>query len=131
MTTPNKKSIAPLSNKTIVDTKRVTDITSRLFRRIAEQMEIDVSSWKTYIDDYIRELHPDDPSRMDAVKKERGTAIGNINDTLWMSTKLSFNKMVTGFRILKIRKMTVILKVETESGKEYVVEETTNITNKR
>lgn len=127
MTTPNKKTIAPLGNKTIVDIKRLTDLPSRLFRNIAAQMDITVSSWKTYIDDYIRDLHPDDPTRMDAVKKERGTAIGNINDTLWMSPKLSFNKMITGFKILKIKKVTITIKVETKSGKEYVVEETTNI----
>lgn len=121
----------PLNNKTIIPYERLTDLPSRLFRKIAESMDITVSSWKTYIDDYIRDLHPDDPEHMDVVKKERSTTIGNVNDTLWMSTKLSFGKMVTGLKILKVRKVTVILKVETESGKEYVVEETTIIPGKR
>lgn len=115
----------PLNNKTIVPFERLTDVTSRLFRRLTTEMEITVSSWKTYIDDYIRLLHPDEPERMDGVKKERSTTIGNINDTLWMSNKLSFSKMITGLNILKVRKITITLKVETESGKEYVVEETT------
>lgn len=127
----------PLSNKTITSYDRLTDLTSRLFRRVSEEMGITIkgalqlSIWKTYIDDYIRELHPDDPERMDIVKKDRSTTIGNVNDTLWMSTKLSFGKMITGLKILRVRKVTVILKVETDAGKEYVVEETTIIPGKK
>lgn len=128
MKTPNSKTVSPLSNKTIVPEEKLTDITSRLFRRLAVLLGADsLAIWKSYLDDYIRGLCPDDVTRMEAVKKERSTAIGNINDTFWMSTKLSFNKMITGLKILKIRKVTVTIKVETTSGKEYVVEETTKI----
>ena len=64
---------------------------------------------------------------MDRVKKDRSTAIGNVNDTLWMSNKLSFGKMLTGLGILKVKKVTIILKVETESGEEYIAEDVTTI----
>lgn len=121
------KILKPLSNKNIVPFEKLTDPPSRLFRKIADQIDVTISSWKTYIDDYIRQVHPDDPNSMDRVKKDRSTAIGNVNDTLWMSNKLSFGKMLTGLGILKVKKVTIILKVETESGEEYIAEDVTTI----
>lgn len=115
--------LKPLSNKTIVPEDKLTDIPSKLFRNIATQLKVQVSSWKTYMDDYLRHVYPDKPQDMDTVKKERSTAIGNINDTLWMSGKMTFGKMLTGLYILKAKKVTITLKVETKSGKVLIAEE--------
>lgn len=118
-----------LSRKTIIDAKSQTDVPLRLFRALTDQMGVAFSSWKTYLDDYIRYVHPDNLDNMETVKKERSTTIGNVNEALWMSPKLSFGKMLTGLKILKVKRLTITLKVETESGKTFVVEEVTNMSS--
>lgn len=124
---PTQKPLKPLNNKTIVEYDKLTDPPSKLFRNIAMMMGLNVASWKSYIDDYIRKTYPDNPDSMDVVKRERSTAIGNINDTLWMSTKLSFGKMLTGLAILRAKRITISLKVEMESGKVYETEYMTDV----
>lgn len=123
-----------LSSRNIVTSDRCTEPPAKLFRLLADKIigcgensEHRLSIWKSYLDDYIRKVHPDDPKNMDTVKKDRSTTIGNINDTLWMNPRLSFNKLITGLAILKCKKVKITITVETESGNEYSVEDVTLI----
>lgn len=104
--------------------EQLTDTPSRLFRKITDQeLKINVSSWKTYLDDYIRKLHPDRLDDMETVKRERSTTIGNVNDTLWQRPTLTFKKLLTGLCILKAKRVKVSLEVEFKSGKIVNVSE--------
>lgn len=112
-----------INGKNQVPYQRLTDTPSRLFRRITEELNITTSSWKTYLDDYIRRLHPDRLDDMETVKRERSTTIGNVNDTLWQRPSLTFKKLLTGLCILKAKKLKVTIEVEFRSGKIVKVDE--------
>lgn len=104
----------------------LTDIPSKLWRGITDSIVVTEASWKTYLDDYIRNLHPDRPDKMEAIKRERSWTVGNINEALWQRPTLTFKKLLTGLFILKAVNMKVTIEVELKSGKKIVVSECNN-----
>lgn len=116
-----------VNGKNQIHRDNLTDITSRLFREITEKLDIETSSWKTYLDDYIRKLHPDNLDDMETVKRDRSTTIGNVNDTFWQRPTLSFKKLLTGLYILKAKKVRFTIDVEFHSGKKVSVSEEMNM----
>ncbi|AEV89710.1 hypothetical protein OBP_273 [Pseudomonas phage OBP] len=120
-----KKALSFGKNKNFVPPEQLTDVPSRLFRKITQVLDINMAKWKTYLDDYLRWIHPDDSGPAADVKRNRSTAMGNIQSTLFFSKTLSWNKLLMGLKIAKIAEIEVIFKIKTESGEEHVITEKT------
>lgn len=132
--TKNKvsKESTPADGKNSVDYMKLTDTPSRLFRRIAiDELKLNLATWKTYLDDYIRKLHPDKLDDMERVKRDRSTTIGNVNDTLWQRSSLTFKKLLTGLYILKANRVKITIEVEFKSGKVVTVDEEIHMDSKQ
>lgn len=121
----NKKSRPVIKNKNFVPYEQLTETTSRLFRKIIEELGIDQATWKTYLDDYLRWIHPDDSGPAAEVKRARSTALGNIQNTLFCSNTLSYNKFLMGLKILKISEADINIQIKTEAGTVHTVSEKT------
>lgn len=119
------KSKQYIKNKNLVPYEQLTDLPSRTFRKILEELDINQAKWKTYLDDFLRWSYPDDSAPPADVKRARSTALGNIQSTLFCSRTLSYNKFLMGLRILKIRETDLTITVTTESGDIKTVEEKT------
>lgn len=129
---PVSSVLTPENMKNAIDKDRLADTPSRLFRRIAiEELKINLATWKTYIDDYIRKIHPDKLDDMERVKRDRSTTIGNINDTLWQRPSLTFKKLLTGLHILKATRVKVTIEAEFKSGKIVTVDEEFHLDTKK
>lgn len=116
-----------IPKKKQIPKEELTDIPSKLWRAITDSIVVTEASWKTYLDDYIRNLHPDRPDKMEAIKRERSWTVGNINEALWQRPTLTFKKLLTGLFILKAVSMKVTIEVELKSGKKVVVSEYNNL----
>lgn len=125
MTDKNKQQLSFGKNKNFVPYEQLTDIPSRLFRKITEKLNINQAKWKTFLDDYLRWQHPDDSAPAAEVKRARSTALGNIQSTLFCSKSLSWNKLLMGMKIARITSVKLTLEFETESGEKHVIEERT------
>jgi hypothetical protein len=123
--TEKKKSTPIIKNKNLVPFEQLTDAPSRMFRKIIIDLGINQAKWKTYLDDYLRWVHPDDSGDPIDVKRARSTALGNIQSTLFCSNSLTWNKFLMGLKILKITMADIDIKIMTESGVEYNVGEKT------
>lgn len=121
----DKNTKPTIKNKNFVPMEQLTDIPSRLFRRVTEVLNINTAKWKTYMDDYLRWTHPDDGSNTAEVKRARSTALGNIQNTLFCSKTLTWNKLLLGLKIARITEVEVSFKIKTESGEEHVITEKT------
>lgn len=112
-------------NKNFVPAEQLTDVPSRLFRKIVEVLNINNAKWKTYLDDYLRWQHPDDSGPAAEVKRQRSTALGNLQSTLFYSKNLTWNKLLVALKICRVTKIRVIFEIETESGEQHTITETT------
>lgn len=121
----NKKAKPVIKNKNFVPYEQLTDTPSRLFRNIIQELGINQAIWKTYLDDYLRWIHPDDSGPAAEVKRARSTDLGNIQNTLFCSRTLSYNKFLMGLKILKISEADLALSIKTESGVIHTVSERT------
>lgn len=120
-----KKNLQYVKNRNFVPYEQLTDTPSRLFRRILDELDINQAKWKTYLDDYLRSIHPDNSGPAMEVKRARSTALGNIQSTLFCSRTLSYNKFLMGLKILKVSETDVNITVKKESGEIKEVAEKT------
>lgn len=120
-----KKNLQYVKNRNFVTYEQLTDTPSRLFRRILDELDINQAKWKTYLDDYLRSIHPDNSGPAMEVKRARSTALGNIQSTLFCSRTLSYNKFLMGLKILKVSETDVNITVKKESGEIKTVSEKT------
>lgn len=120
-----KKTPQYIKNKNFVPYEQLTDAPSRQFRKILEKLDINQAKWKTYLDEYLRLMHPDDSGPAMEVKRARSTALGNIQSTLFCSRTLSHNKFLMGLKILKIKEVDMVVTVTKESGEVQTVSEKT------
>ena len=88
-------------------------------------LEINNAKWKTYLDDYLRWQHPEDSGTPAEVKRNRSTALGNLQSTLFYSKNLTWNKLLVALKICRITKIKISLEIETESGEQHTISETT------
>lgn len=119
------KTVSFSKNKNFVPYEQLTDTPSRLFRKIIEVLEINNAKWKTYLDDYLRWQHPEDSGTPAEVKRNRSTALGNLQSTLFYSKNLTWNKLLVALKICRITKIKISLEIETESGEQHTISETT------
>jgi hypothetical protein len=120
-----KKPTHYIKNKNFVPYEQLTDAPSRQFRKILEKLDINQAKWKTYLDEYLRLMHPDDSGPAMEVKRARSTALGNIQSTLFCSRTLSHNKFLMGLKILKVKEVDMVVTVTKESGETQTVSEKT------
>lgn len=118
-------------NKNYVPLEQLTDTPSRMFRHIMDKMGVNAAKWKSYMDEYLRWIHPDDSGTPLEVKKARGTSLGNAQSAYFCSRTLSFNKLITGLKILKLKRVTFKIECETETGEVFDVSETTILRRSR
>jgi len=120
-----KKPAQYIKNKNYVPYEQLTDTLARKFREILDKLDINQAKWKTYLDDYLRDIHPDDSGDAMEIKRARSTALGNIQSTLFCSRTLSYNKFLMGLKILKISEAEVTIVLKKESGETTTVSERT------
>lgn len=119
-----------VQNKNFVPYERLTDVPSRLFRNVTEALNINLAKWKTYMDDYLRWIHPDDGADPQEVKKQRSTTFSNIQSALFFSNSLTWNKLLMALKISKVVELEITFKIKTESGEEHIIKEITNLPRK-
>lgn len=131
MNDKKKQQLSFGKNKNFVPYEHLTDIPSRLFRKITDVLQIGNAKWKTYLDDYLRWQHPDNSGTPADVKRARSTALGNIQSTLFCSKTLSWNKLLMGMKIARITRVKLTLEIETESGEKHTITEETLLRKSR
>lgn len=110
--------------KNDIPASKLTNTLARLFRRITDdELQLNISAWQSYLDDYVRKLHPDNPDNMKRVKTFRSTALGNITEAIRRKESLTFKKLINGLYIIKATRVKVTLDVEFQSGKKVSVSE--------
>lgn len=111
--------------KRYVPDEDLRDIPARLFRKIIQKHNINLSKWTCLLRDYLLWTIPnDDPEK---VKSERSTAAGNIKSAYFMSPTLTFNKLIEGMSILKFVKCKVTLELTDGEGNVTEVSDTIKI----
>lgn len=126
--TDKKKSSDKLgveTNKNFVPYDRLTDTPARLFRVIGEKIGLNSAMWRSLMTDHLRMIHPDDSGDPREVRKARSTSFGNAQSAYFFNTGLSFDKLMEGLKILKVKKLTITLTCELENGKVVEAAETT------
>lgn len=112
------------NNKNYVPPEQLTDAPARLFRQITDRIGLNMSKWTSYMNEHLKAIHPDDSGSPLEVKKARGTSLGNANQAYFYSKGLSFNKLLEGLKIIRLRRVTIRLECEMESGETFDVSET-------
>lgn len=125
MKKPSELKVNRLSNIShrYVEDDDLQDIPARLFRRLLRKLKIDTPTrWGRYLRDYLLWVVTEkDPER---AKIERTTKAGNIKDTYFQKPTLSFNKLLEGMSIIRMREVEIILRCTNEDGEIVEVSET-------
>lgn len=101
-------------SKKFVSDDQLYDPPARLFRMLLRRVAGTPHKWRMYLRDYLDWIvTTENPER---AKNERLTRQGNIKDTYFQKNNLSFNKMLEGMSILRMRSCEVILRVVDENG---------------
>lgn len=113
------------TNKNFVPYDRLIDTPARLFRVIGEKIGLNSAMWRSLMTDHLRMIHPDSSGDARDVRKARSTSFGNAQNTYFFSAGLTFDKLMEGLKILKVKKLTITLTCELENGKIVEAAETT------
>lgn len=106
-----------------VSKQELRDIPSKLFRKILNVLNINNDKWVSYLNEHIKWEVPEDPKGFKVTKEKRSTAASNYISTFFKKKTLTFNKLLTGLSILKIRKIKVTIEIEDRDGKHHSVSE--------
>lgn len=117
-----------LSHKYVRD-EELQDPPARLFRAlIVNKLKMDPYKWAGYLRDFLDwVVDTEDPVK---AKTERVTRQGNIKDTYFQKPTLTFNKLLEGLSILRMKSCKITLEVEDENGEIHTVSETIRIVGK-
>lgn len=118
-------------NKNYVPFEQLTDTPARLFRMLGNAIGLNAAMWRSLMNDHLRMIHPDDSGTPADVKKARSTSLGNAQDAYFFKHSLTFNKLLEGMKILKVRKVSITFKCELESGKEVELSESIYLRNSK
>lgn len=111
-----------------VEDHELLDVPARLYRRLLNKLSMNPLKWGNYLRDYLEwVVVSKDP---DKAKVERTTRQGNIKDTYFQKNTLSFNKLLEGLSIVRMRECEIFLKCIDEDGNEYIVSEKIKILGK-
>lgn len=117
-----------ISQKYVRDDE-LQDSPARLYRAILNKLEMNPRKWANYLRDYLNYVvTTEDPQR---AKIERVTRQGNIKDTYFQKKTLTFNKLLEGLSILRMRSCKITIEVIDEDGVPTVVSETIRVVGKR
>lgn len=112
-----------------VEDHELLDAPARLYRRLLNKLNMNPLKWGNYLRDYLLWVVVNkDPEK---AKVERTTRQGNIKDTYFQKNTLSFNKLLEGLSIVRMRDCEIILRVTDEEGKVYEVSEKIKISGKK
>lgn len=126
-----KKDVVFGNRDRYIPKDQLADPLARMLRNMLEKMGINQARFKTYLDDFIRQEHPDDSGPIAEVKKARSSTFGNIMSTLFYSKSLSFSKICTAFKIIRFTEFEFIIRAKTEQGEIVEVSEKVCVTKVR
>ena len=125
---PRASRMDSISQKYVRDDE-LQDPPARLFRAIMNKMGMNPRKWTNYLKDFLDYVvTTTDPQR---AKIERVTRQGNIKDTYFQKPTLTFNKLLEGLSILRMKSCKITIEVVDENGESIVVSETIRIVGKR
>ncbi|CAG27274.1 hypothetical protein PPEV_gp180 [Pseudomonas phage EL] len=125
---PKASRLESISHKFVRD-EELRDPPARLFRAILNKVVPTPHKWKNYLRDYLEYVVTTrDPQR---AKTERITRQGNIKATYFQSYTLTFQKLLEGLSILRMKSCRIIIEVVDEHGEILTVEETIRIVEKK
>lgn len=105
------------------DTGELRDMPSKLFRKILNSLNISMEKWVSYLNEHIKWEIPEDPKGWKVTKEKRSTASSNYMSTFFKKKTLTFNKLLTGLSILKVRKIKITIEIEDRDGEKHSVSE--------
>ena len=111
-----------------VEDHELRDVPARLFRMICNKMEMNPTWWAKYMRNFLEYVVTTEDR--EKAKAERITRTGNAKDTFWQKPTLTFNKLLEGLSILRMKKCTITLTIEDEHGKTITVSDTIQIMTK-
>ena len=116
-----------ISHKYVRD-EELQDPPARLFRAILNKLDMHPRKWVGYLRDYLDwVVDTEDPAK---AKTERVTRQGNIKDTYFQKPTLTFNKLLEGLSILRMKSCKITLELEDENGEIITVSETIRVVGK-
>lgn len=121
-----KKPDTEIDNLSKVATKFIPDHELRdpiaiLFRKLLRVTNVNVSKWTTLLNSHLKwEINEKDPVK---AKKMRGHQVGNIKSTFFKSYELTFQKLLAGLSILRMKECEIILRVKDHEGNVTEVSE--------
>lgn len=132
---PRHLQLRSISPKFVPDAA-LEDTPARLFRRVLNKLGMEPTKWGNYLTRYLNWVvtNPDE----EKARLERQTRTGNIKDTYYHKSTLTFNKFLEGLSILEIEECTVditlkdihgniiqvsdLIHIVTKSRKEIIIE---------
>lgn len=129
MTRPNKNitNLSEISNKFITD-EELRDPPSRLFRQLLHKLNMTPTKWVKLLRNYLDWVITTEDSSL--AKVERTTRSGNIKDTYFQKSTLSFSKLIEGLSIVRVKKAKIIIICELEDGEIIEISEDIKLLSK-
>jgi hypothetical protein len=116
--------LSSISQKYVED-HELRDTPAILYRKLLKKLDMNPRKWGNYLRDYLDWVVT--TVDRDKAKAERITKQGNIKDTYFQKPTLTFNKLLEGLSILRMKTCKIKLIIEDEDGNIYEVEETIRI----
>jgi hypothetical protein len=104
-----------------VEDDKLQDTPSRLFRRLINKLDMNPRKWQMYLRDYLDWVIT--TTDREKAKADRITRAGNIKDTYFQKPTLTFNKLLEGLSILRMKSCVITITVTDEEGNVHTVEE--------
>lgn len=104
-----------------VEDDKLQDTPSRLFRRLINKLDMNPRKWQMYLRDYLDWVIT--TTDREKAKADRITRAGNIKDTYFQKPTLTFNKLLEGLSILRMKSCVITITVTDEEGNVYTVDE--------
>lgn len=119
--------LSSISHKYVED-HQLQDTPSRLYRGLLKKLEMNPRKWTQLLRDYLDYVVTTEDR--EKAKAERITRSGNIKDTYFQKPTLTFNKLLEGLSILRMKSCVITITVVDEEGNTQTVEEVIQIMGK-
>lgn len=127
MKQPKITRLSSISPKYVED-RELRDTPARLYRALLNKLGMQPHKWGIHLRRYLEYVvTTKDPEK---AKAERITRTGNIKDTYFQKTTLTFNKLLEGISILGMEEVEIILRIKDSNGEIIEVSEVIQISSK-
>jgi hypothetical protein len=116
--------LSSVSHKYVED-NQLQDTPARLFRGLLKKLDMNPRKWTQLLRDYLDWVITTDDR--EKAKADRITRAGNIKDTYFQKPTLTFNKLLEGLSILRMKSCVITITVTDEEGNVHTVEETIGV----